>query len=132
MKDVEVASMEKFYGRLIMATAVLLGVVYAVSCFFEEFRIIYHKYIPAPPAAHPILLFIMGATFGIALMCFVAPASFLQSKRGEYYFEVIGITNMPLFRMKCLLLCVLFGTVTWTVCWMVIPDLLANNGLLAP
>lgn len=123
--------MEKLYGCFIMATAIFLGVLYAASCFFIEFRVIYHKYIPAPTVAHPILLFIMGATFGLSLACLVAPSSFLQSKTGEYYFEVIGVKNLPLFRLKCLLLCVLFGIVTLEICRMVLPDLLENNGWLS-
>jgi hypothetical protein len=123
---------EKWYRRFLMATAGLGGILYAGSCVFFEFRIIYHKYIPAPAAVHPVLLFIMGATFAAALACLVAPTSFLQTKTGEYFLGVIGVKNLPLFRLACLLVCVLLGTVTWVVCWLVLPDLLENYGFLAP
>jgi hypothetical protein len=124
--------MDKSYSRVIVGTAVLIGLVYAFSCVFFEFRIIYRKYIPAPAMVHPVLLFIVGATFGLAITCLFAPARFLHGEWGRKYFEVLGVNNLMLFRMKCLLLCILFGTVTGVVCWMVLPDLLENYGLLSP
>jgi hypothetical protein len=124
--------MNKYYSRVILIAAVLLGVAYSSSCIFFEFRVIFRKYIPAPALVHPILLFIMGATFGLAITCLFAPTNVLRSEWGRYYLDVLGVKNLVLFRMKCLLLCILFGTVTAVVGWMAIPDLLENTRIVSP
>ncbi len=110
--------MERWYGHLIIATAVSLGSLYAASFLVDDFRILYAKFIPGPVTLHPVLLFIMGATFGLALTCLVAPTSFLHSKTGVYYLQVLGVQNIVLFRVKCLLACALFATVTYMFYWM--------------
>jgi hypothetical protein len=123
--------MEKYYGWFVIGTAALLGGVYAASCVLVEFRIVYHKFVPGPPAVHPVLLFAVGATLGIALTCLVAPSRFLYGTTGRAILQGLGGRTTLLFRANCLLLCFLLGTVTGIICWMVLPDLLENNGLLA-
>jgi hypothetical protein len=49
------AVMEKRYGRFVLTMGFLFGSLYAATCFFLEFRIIYRKYVPAPPVLHPYL-----------------------------------------------------------------------------
>jgi hypothetical protein len=110
--------MEKWYGRLVAATALLSGGLWAASWFLSEFRVLYDKFVPGPAAVHPVFLFVMGILFGAALACLVAPASFLRSKAGRVYFEVMGASTTSGFRLKCLSMCALFGLVAYTFIWM--------------
>ena len=122
--------MEKHYGRFVLTMGFLFGSLYAATCCFLEFRIIYRKYVPAPAVLHPFLLFIIGATFGVSLTCLVAPSTFLRSGTGKQFLGFIGIENLLLFRLKCLFLVALFALLTWEICWLVLPDLLENYGLI--
>jgi len=115
---------------LVLTTGFLFGSLYAATCFFLEFRIIYRKYVPAPAVLHPFLLFIIGATFGVSLTCLFAPSTFLRSSTGRHFLGVLGVENLLLLRLKCLFLVFLFALLTWEICWLVLPDLLENCGLI--
>jgi hypothetical protein len=113
---------ERWYNRVITVSTLLLGALFAATCWRDDFEVLYEKWVPGPIWLHPVCLFFIGWTFGTSLCGLFAPARYCQTPSGRTFMQILGEESVPAFRIKCSLACALFSFLVLSLCHMVFVD----------
>jgi|SRR6266478_1832674 hypothetical protein len=105
------------YHWVMVALSLISAGLYVASFFHRHFRVLYDKYIDFVPSfLIPVVLGIMGYTFGMGLAGLIAPESFWKSSTAQKWILVGSFSDHAwqrlLNRLKCLVLAALGGVVT--------------------
>ena len=65
----------------------------------------------------PILLAALGSALGIATLCLVAPASYLKSRQGRRWMNVVGTETVIGGRIVCLIVLTFLTTLLVGAMW---------------
>ena len=105
------------YCWVMVALSLIWAGLYAASFFHRHFRVLYDKYIDfVPTLLAPVVLGIMGFTFGLALAGLIAPESFWKSSTGHKWLLAGDGGDLwwqrLLNRSKCLFIVAIGGSLT--------------------